>query len=158
MVPKGMGIMVMANRNVHVFGNRLSNNGTTHVLVAAYPEEYDDDGYMFVPRGVYVHGNNYGEGGNEPSGDAGKLISDLSGKPVPDVVWDGVTRIPEWVSWVEPADKIYIDEAEGTTFINLKMISQTLLPWGATPDRDIAAYKGSLPEPAPVVLPQDSGS
>jgi parallel beta-helix repeat protein len=37
MVPKGMGIMVMANRNVHVFGNRLSGNGTTHVLIAAYP-------------------------------------------------------------------------------------------------------------------------
>ena len=52
MVPKGMGIMVMANRNVHVFGNRLSGNGTTHVLVAAYPNDYEDDNYMFVPRGV----------------------------------------------------------------------------------------------------------
>ncbi|MBO6903230.1 MAG: right-handed parallel beta-helix repeat-containing protein, partial [Rhizobiaceae bacterium] len=56
-VPKGMGIMVMANRNVHVFGNRLSGNGTTHVLIAAYPNDYDDDNYMFVPRGVYIHDN-----------------------------------------------------------------------------------------------------
>jgi parallel beta-helix repeat protein len=158
MVPKGMGIMVMANRNVHVFANRLNNNGTTHVLIAAYPNEYEDDGYMFVPRGVYVHDNEYGEGGNEPSGEVGKLIADLSGKPVPDVVWDGVTRIPEWVSWVEPADKLHIDEPEGTTFINLKMISQTLLPWGATPDRNIDAYMGRLPEPAPVILAQETGS
>jgi len=158
MVPKGMGIMVMANRNVHVFANRLANNGTTHVLIAAYPNDYDDDGYMFVPRGVYVHDNAYGEGGGEPSGEAGKLISDLSGVPVPDIVWDGVTRIPEWMSWVDPADKIYIDEPDGTTFINLKMISQLLLPWGATPDRNIDAYMGRLPEPAPVVLAQETGS
>ena len=91
-VPKGMGIMVMANRNVHVFGNRLDGNGTAHVLIAAYPNDYDDDKYMFVPRGVFVHGNTYGEGGGAPDGEVGKTISDVSGTPVPDIVWDGVTR------------------------------------------------------------------
>jgi len=157
-VPKGMGIMVMANRNVHVFGNRLSGNGTTHVLIAAYPNEYEDDKYMFVPRGVFVHGNEYGEGGGEPDGEVGKIISDVSGTPVPDIVWDGVTRIPEYFSWTAAADRIYIDEPEGTTFVNLKMISQMLLPWGWWPDTNIAGYKGSLPEPAPVKLPQDQGA
>jgi parallel beta-helix repeat protein len=157
-VPKGMGIMVMANRNVHVFGNRLSGNGTTHVLIAAYPNDYEDDNYMFVPRGVYVHDNVYGEGGGAPDGEVGKIISDISGTPVPDIVWDGVTRIPEYLSWVAPENRIYIDEPGGTSFINLKMISQLLLPWGWWPDRDIAAYKGSLPEPEPVKLPQDSGA
>ncbi|MDP3898050.1 MAG: parallel beta-helix domain-containing protein [Mesorhizobium sp.] len=157
-VPKGMGIMVMANRNVHVFGNRLSGNGTTHVLINAYPNDYDDDNYMFVPRGVYVHGNTYGEGGGAPDGEVGKTISDVSGIPVPDIVWDGVTRIPEYFSWVAAQDKIYIDEAEGTTFANLKMISQMLLPWSTAPDTNISAYKGSLPEPAPVKLPQDGGA
>lgn len=156
MVPKGMGIMVMANRNVHVFGNKLSGNGTAHVLIAAYPEDYEDKQYMFVPRGVYIHGNEYVEGGTAPSGEVGKIISDISGTPVPDIVWDGVTRIPEWFSWVEPENRIYIDEAEGTGFINLKMISQMLLPWKTEPDRNAVAYKGSLPEPAPVALPQDS--
>ena len=154
-VPKGMGIMVMANRNVHVFGNRLDKNGTTHVLIAAYPNEYEDDNYMFVPRGVFVHGNTYGEGGSAPDGEVGKIISDVSGTPVPDIVWDGVTRIPEYFSWVADEDKVYIDEAEGTTFANLKMISQMLLPWSTSPDTDIAGYKGSLPELPPVKLPQD---
>ena len=157
-VPKGMGVMVMANRNVHVFGNRFSGNGTTHVLIAAYPNEYEDDKYMFVPRGVYVHGNTYGEGGGAPDGEVGKIISDVSGTPVPDIVWDGVTRIPEYFSWVNSEDKIYIDEAEGTTFANLKMISQMLLPWSTSPDTEIAGYKGALPEPAPVKLPQDGGA
>jgi len=156
-VPKGMGVMVMANRNVHVFGNRFDKNGTTHVLLAAYPNDYDDDNYMFVPRGVYVHGNTYGEGGGSPDGEVGKLISDISGTPVPDIVWDGVTRIPEYFSWVSAENKIYVDEAEGTTFANLKMISNMLLPWSTAPDTAIAGYKGSLPEPAPVKLPQDGG-
>lgn len=158
MVPKGMGIMVMANRNVHVFGNQLDGNGTTHLLIAAYPKDYEDDDYMFVPRGVYAHGNTYGEGGEAPDGDAGKTISDISGTPVPDIVWDGATTIPEYLSWTAAENRVYVDEAEGTTFVNLKMISQLLLPWGWWPDTDIAAYKGSLPEPPPVKLPQDSGA
>ena len=158
MVPKGMGIMVMANRNVHVFNNKLDKNGTTHVLIAAYPNEYDDDNYMFVPRGVYVHGNTYGDGGGAPDGEVGKIISDISGSPVPDIVWDGATTIPEYFSWVAAENQVYIDEAEGTTFANLKIISNMLLPWGWWPDTDIAAYKGSLPEPAPVKLPQDGGA
>ncbi|MBX3579718.1 MAG: right-handed parallel beta-helix repeat-containing protein [Rhizobiaceae bacterium] len=157
-VPKGMGIMVMANRNVHVFNNTLSGNATAHVLIAAYPNDYDDDAYMFVPRGVYVHGNTYGDGGNAPDGEVGKTISDVSGTPVPDIVWDGVTTIPEYFSWTSAENQIYVDEAEGTTFVNLKMISQLLLPWGWWPDTDISGYKGSLPEPSPVKLPQDGGA
>ncbi|WP_274627486.1 parallel beta-helix domain-containing protein [Arvimicrobium flavum] len=158
MVPKGMGIMVMANRNVHVFGNRLAGNGTTHVLIAAYPNEYDDDSYMFVPRGVYVHDNVYGEGGGAPDGEVGSIISEISGTPVPDIVWDGATKLTEYASWVAAEDRIYVAEPEGTTFANLKIISNMLLPWGWWPDKDISAYAGSLPEPAPVKLPQDGGA
>ncbi|BCH22435.1 parallel beta-helix domain-containing protein [Mesorhizobium sp. L-8-3] len=157
-VPKGMGIMVMANRNVHVFNNKLDGNGTAHVLIAAYPNDYEDDKYMFVPRGVFVHDNSYGEGGASPDGEVGKTISDVSGTPVPDIVWDGVTTIPEYFSWTAAENRIYVEEAEGTSFVNLKMISQLMLPWGWWPDMDIASYKGSLSEPAPVKLPQESGA
>lgn len=157
-VPRGMGIMVMANRNVHVFGNRLSGNGTAHVLIAAYPNDYEDDDYMFVPRGVYVHDNVYGEGGNEPDGEVGETITKVSGTPVPDIVWDGVTRIPEWFTWAAPENRIYIDEAADTSFINLKMISQLIFPWKTPPDRRIERYRGSLAEPDPVQLPQDGQS
>lgn len=157
-VPKGMGIMVMANRNVHVFNNKLDGNATAHVLIAAYPNDYEDDKYMFVPRGVYVHGNSYGEGGSSPDGEVGKTISDISGTPVPDIVWDGVTTIPEYFSWTAAENRVYVDEAEGTSFVNLKMISQLMLPWGWWPDKDIASYKGSLSEPQPVKLPQENGA
>ena len=157
-VPMGTGIMIMANRNVHIFGNRLSGNGTVHVIVAAYPNDYDDDNYMFVPRGVFVHDNTYGEGGNAPDNEMGEIIAGRTGTPGPDIVWDGVTRIPEWLSWVAAENRLYIREAEDTTFANAKMISHMLLPWETSPDRDIANHAGSLPEPAPVELPQDRKS
>jgi parallel beta-helix repeat protein len=157
-VPKGMGVMVMANRNVHVFNNRFDGNGTAHVLIAAYPEDYEDDNYMFVPRGVYIHDNDYGEGGFAPDGEVGKIITDVIGEPVPDIVWDGVTRIPEYFSWTAAENRVYVAEPDGTSFANLKMISQMLLPWGWWPDTDIVGYAGSLPEPGPVKLPQDGGA
>lgn len=156
-VPKGMGIMVMANRNVHVFDNRLSGNGTAHVLIAAYPNEYEDDQYMFVPRGVFVHDNRFGDGGDAPDGEVGETITAISGVPVPDIVWDGVTRIPEWLTWPAPENRIYIEEAADTSFINLKMISQLIFPWTTPPDRRIERHRGSLPEPEAVQLPQDTG-
>lgn len=155
-VPMGTGIMVMANRNVHIFGNRMSGNGTVHVIVAAYPNEYEDENYMFVPRGVYIHDNTYGEGGNAPDGEIGELIAGRTGTPLPDIVWDGVTRIPEWLSWVSAENRIYVKEEEGTTFANAKMISHMILPWETKADHDIANYEGSLPEPQPVKLPQDA--
>jgi hypothetical protein len=77
---------------------------------------------------------------------------------VPDIVWDGVTTIPEYFSWTSAENRVYIDEADGTSFVNLKMISQLLLPWGWWPDTDISDYKGSLPEPDAVKLPQDGGA
>ena len=99
------------------------------------------------------------EGGNAPDeGEVGKLIAGITGEPVPDIVWDGVTRIPEWFSWVSAGNRVYIKEAEDTTFASLKMISQLLLPWSSSPNRDIADHAGSLPEPAPVKLAQEAGS
>ena len=51
-------------------------------------------------------------------------------------------------------DNEYVDEADAS-FANLRMIAQTIYPWGASVDRDVEGYRGRLPEPQPVVLPQD---
>jgi len=154
MVAKGTGIMVMANRDVHVFGNTLKNNGTVNVLIATFPEDYDDDSYYPHPRGVVIRDNTYEGGGDNPDGEVGKIISDLTGTPVPDIVWDGVVPLSEWLTWTSDEDGIYVNEAVGTAFANLHMIQNTLYPWTTSPDRDIEDYAGKLPEPAPVELPQ----
>lgn len=154
-VPMGTGVLVMANRNVHIFENRFDNNAMIHIAVISYFEDYDDDSYQPHPRGVMIRDNDFGRGGYEPSGEVGMFFAEATQGDIPDVIWDGVTPLTEWVSWTAVEDGIYINQP-GDSFANLRMIAQTIWPWGASPDRDIDAYAGELAEPAPVVLPQDS--
>lgn len=157
MVPKGLGVLVMANRNVHVFNNRFDNNATTHVAVISYPLSFDDKTYLSNPRGVVVRDNDYGKGGFGPEGEVGQTFADVAGLPLPDVLWDGVTPLTEWLTWTAAENRVYVNETEGT-FANLKMISNFLFPWKTSPDRRIGEYAGKLPEPAPVQLPQEGGA
>lgn len=153
-VPRGTGVLIMANRNVHVFNNRFDGNAMVHVGIVSYFEEYDDDSYQPHPRGVVIRDNEFGRGGYDPSGEVGLFFADAAGGEIPDIIWDGVTPLTEWISWTAEEDGIYVDQP-GASFANLRMIAQTIWPWGASVDRDIEDYAGSLPEPAPVVLPQD---
>jgi parallel beta-helix repeat protein len=157
MVPKGLGVLVMANRNVHVFNNTFDNNATTHVAVIGYPLSYEDKTYVSIPRGVVVRDNTYGKGGYGPEGEVGETFAGVTGLPLPDVLWDGVTTLTEWLTWVAPENRVYVDETDAS-FANLKMIANFLFPWKTSPDRRIGDYAGSLPEPAQVKLPQDGGA
>ena len=153
-VPKGTGVLIMANRNVHVFENRFDENAMIHVGVVSYFEDYEDDDYQPHPRGIVIRDNEYGRGGFEPSGEVGLFFAEAAGGEIPDILWDGVTPLTEWATWTDEADGIYVDERDAT-FANLRMIAQTIYPWGASVDRDVDDYRGRLPEPEPVVLPQD---
>lgn len=153
-VPMGTGVLIMANRNVHVFENRFDENAMIHIGVVSYFEDYEDDDYQPHPRGIVIRDNEYGRGGFEPSGEVGLFFAEAAGGEIPDVLWDGVTPLTEWLSWTSEADGIYVDEKDAT-FANLRMIAQTIFPWGASVDRDGDSYRGRLPEPQPVKLPQD---
>ena len=153
-VPRGTGMLIMANRNVHVFGNRFDDNAMVHVGIISYFEDYDDDDYQPHPRGVVIRDNVFGRGGFDPNGEVGEFFAEAAGGDIPDIIWDGVTPLGEWITWTSDEDAIFVNQP-GATFANLRMIAQTIYPWGASVDRDIEDYAGSLPEPAPVVLPQD---
>ncbi len=153
-VPMGTGVLIMANRNVHVFENRFDENAMIHIGVVSYFEDYKDDDYQPHPRGIVIRDNEYGRGGFEPSVEVGLFFAEAVGGDIPDILWDGVTPITEWVSWTDAADGIYIDEKDAT-FANLRMIARTIYLWGAGVDRDVEAYRGRLPEPRAVVLRQN---
>ncbi len=158
-VPRGTGIMVMANRDVEVFGNEIGDNPTVNVLIATYPREFDDPDYNPFARNVYVHGNTYGKGGYDPDTLVAELVKPKTGLPIPDIVWDGAVD-DIWAAFFGPDDNdaIYIDEAEGTTFANLDFVYDMIVPWDADIDRDINSYKGSIEQRAAVELPQDSAA
>ena len=65
-VPAGTGVMVMANKGVQVLNNALVNNVTSHVMLVAYTQSFDDERYEPRPVDVVVRGNIYGSGGSAP--------------------------------------------------------------------------------------------
>ena len=153
-VPKGTGMLIMANRNVHIYGNTFKNHAMTHVAIVSYIEDFDDDTYFPHPRAIYVHDNTYEKGGFAPSGEVGKVFAEVAGSPVPDIIWDGVMPLTEWITWMAEGEGIFIKEAKATRFANLRMITNTIIPWGVSPDRDKSGYAGNVKQPEPVQLPQ----
>ncbi len=89
-VPAGTGVMVMANKGVQVLDNALVNNSTSHVMLIAYTQEYDDDRYQPRPVDVVVRGNIYGSGGNAPDFDGGDMLLAAMGGTLPSILTDGL--------------------------------------------------------------------
>lgn len=155
-VPKGTGLLVMANRNVEIFGNEFADNASTNLLLAAYPREYNDDAYNPLPRGIYVHDNSYGRAGWEPDKAVAELIAPATGTPVPDIVWDGAVN-GIWAAFFGPEeeDRIVIREAEDVTFANLQFVKDLILPWGADVLTDHSELAGTRAPIEAVRLPQE---
>lgn len=157
-VPRGTGIMIMANREVEVFENEIAENASSNILLVAYPREYNDPNYNPLPRRIYVHDNKHGRAGWNPDGAVRELIAPRTGMPVPQIVWDGVVD-GVWAGLFGPDEEesIRIKEADGTSFANLQFVKDAILPWGADPDTDVAGYAGAYEmSRGPVSLPQDS--
>ena len=80
-VPRGTGIIIMANSNVEVFNNLMSGNGTVNLSIVSYSDETDDPNYYPHPRGIQVHNNTYGPSGFDPdvgTGDLAKVLFEIS--------------------------------------------------------------------------------
>ena len=156
-VPRGVGIMVMSNRDVEVFENEMGENASVNMLIVAYARDYSDPDFNPLPQNIYVHDNSYGRGGWDPDGDAKTFIEPKTGLPIPDIIWDGAVD-GVWSAFFGPddTDAIHIKEKEGTTFATLNAVYDMIVPWDADVDRDISNYDGSIAPRAPVVLPQDT--
>ncbi len=148
-VPTGTGVLLMANRNVHVFNNTFGGNKTAHVMIVSYSTEFTDAAYNPLPRDFVIRDNTYGEGGNDPQGRLSPLAPAIGGK-LPPIVWDGVTSYGGKTEEV----RIAVREKEDVGFISLGL--------GTTPP-DLTKAQPSMTrlpdavieEPAAVVLPQD---
>jgi parallel beta-helix repeat protein len=148
-VPTGTGVLLMANRNVHVFGNTFSGNKTAHVMIVSYSTEFTDAAYNPLPRDFVIRDNTYGPGGNDPQGRLSPLAPAIGGS-LPPIVWDGVTRYGDKTEDV----RIAVREKEDVGFISLGL--------GKTPPDLTKAQPSTarlpdavIEEPKAVVLPQD---
>jgi parallel beta-helix repeat protein len=88
-VPTGAGVLIMANRDVHVFDNEIGDNGTANVIITSYRNDFTDPNYNPLPRNVMIRDNAFGNTGFAPAGDFAAIAA--AGVPLADVIWDGAT-------------------------------------------------------------------
>jgi len=91
-VPRGTGIMVMANDFVTVKSNTLVENPTAQVLVVSYPKPFTDKTYNPDPRRIVAGPNVIVGGGNEPQIPGGDQLVKAFGGALPGIVWDGASK------------------------------------------------------------------
>ncbi|MEI6439765.1 MAG: parallel beta-helix domain-containing protein [Alphaproteobacteria bacterium] len=91
-VPTGTGVMLMANRDVHVFENDIQGNQTTGVMVIAYIQDFTDKTYNPLPREMVVRDNRFGRNGWDPNLVGGSVLAKALGGALPPILWDGVSQ------------------------------------------------------------------
>lgn len=156
-VPKGVGIIVMANQNVVVEGNELSGNGTTHILISAYRfPGLTDVRYIAVPRDITVRGNRFGPGGNAPDGELAALAPALGGT-LPPVIWDGSTQWAVGGEIRSEVVRLFLEGLSPGQFLSLGLAQAGSAATLARPSPQPPVNTGAPPAPlAPIALPQSA--
>ena len=128
-VPRGTGIIIMANSDVEVFNNVMSGNGTVNLSIVSYSDETDDPNYYPHPRRIQIHNNTYGPGGFDPdveTGDLAKALFEISEGNMPDIFWDGVVPVSQMIFGQPKEDKLKVDENNEVSFLTISPIKYML--------------------------------
>ncbi len=155
-VPRGTGMIVMANENVEIFENEFYDNDTMNIAVASYVDDFDDENYQPTPKKIHIRNNVFGKSGTNPDpGEFGTIVRETVGTPVPDIVWDGVLPLMDYLFFGQKeAERLAIHDnkhAEGVRpFGNANMIMHVIAPFLHKADFDMAPYQKSYPSLPPV--------
>jgi parallel beta-helix repeat protein len=145
--PNGTGIMIMANENVEVRDNDIRNNATAGILIVSYQEETEDKNYNPIPNKIYIHNNFLSNNGFDVDKKRAGPISDVIRGKAPEIMWDGVTPIIEWLGFTSSKrivlGKNFSDKGEAD-FVNLNLMTKYLLPRFHKIDKNNQNYFGSI--------------
>jgi len=163
-VPAGTGVMILANRHVEVFDNKIEHNQNAGLSICSYlvtGRPYKQDPvYDPYCEAIYVHDNKFEANGEKPNGALGQLITMVLGeKSLPDIVYDGVVDEKKAVDGKLPADlAIRIRDNGDADFVNFDFahlnVSNPLDIKKGTISRDLKPYEGEgeLPKLSPVSI------
>ncbi len=158
-VPAGTGMLIMATADVEVFGNRFENNDTVNVIFGSFVEETDDDDYITHPRRVHIHNNTFGPSGTNPDvSEFGNVIREIVGVPVPNIVYDGVMTLTQYLTFGMKRDERHSihsnDHGGQEPYANADFMGYFGLTWLHGVTNDPTEHKGDLQPlpPARVVI------
>lgn len=155
-VPTGTGVMIMANKNVELFENTIGGHGTTNCLVISYHLtgiKIVDANYYPWPRGIYIHDNKFGEGGDKPAGELGQMASGIVGTPLPDIIWDGAIDSKSLVDGKQPAEeRLCIVNNGDLTFARINFVRALIGNKAEAVSTDLSEYAGELPRLTPIKI------
>jgi parallel beta-helix repeat protein len=149
-VPMGTGIMLMANKNVHVFDNEISGNATSAVILTAYSRDYTDLSYNPLPRDIVVRNNRIGRNGWAPAFPGGDMLVKALGGSMPPVIWDGVNN---YVRKGQSAPEVVKVRLIDGPVVKLNYATPGAV-MTAKPEVKPTIDDGPITEPKPVVLPR----
>lgn len=95
LVPKGLGIFIMANSEVEIFKNEITGHDLTGVAVANYyvsERKFNDPGYDPMPRHISIYENNFSEARYSlfSMNKMSLIIKLLMGFKTPEIIYDGI--------------------------------------------------------------------
>lgn len=142
-VPTGTGIMVMANRDIHVFGNTVDGNGTAAIMLIGYKREIKDPKYAPLPTDVVIRDNKIGKNGFDPQ------VDGMKGMQLPPVIWDAATHLTRDGKGEDQSVNVVIKDGP-----ILKLNLKDVVDMDSGKFQKVATVDGKpVTEPKPVVLP-----
>lgn len=156
-VPRGTGIIIMANSDVEIFDNVIGENDTVNIAVVTYGGETDDEQYYPHPKSIQIHGNEFGSTGYNPDtskGDLAQMLFDLSDGNMPDIFWDGLLPVSQLVFGQPEHEKMVVSNNGDGTLLALDPIKY-LLPFFEPAISDINAFEGEIQPLPPVAFDEN---
>jgi parallel beta-helix repeat protein len=159
-VAPGTGMMVLATDQVELFHNTIKDNQSYSLSVISFyvtGRPIEDKEYDPIPEGVYIHDNQISGGGSNPQGALAQMLVPLLGKPLPDILYDGVQNPAKLVDGTLPTgQRLYLKDNGAATFANLhwrELNPMDLVTSAKKVTRDAKPFAGELPALPAVRLP-----
>ncbi|MEO0500340.1 MAG: parallel beta-helix domain-containing protein [Pseudomonadota bacterium] len=150
-VPAGTGVIVMANRNVHVVDNFFDGHASAQVMVVGYSQPFEDADYNPLPRDIVVADNIFGRGGDDPQFEGGAELAAAVGGRIPPIMWDGAAAYLRDGALVEEPVVMHFDMPA----LTLGLAKAGDAPASGTPGMAPTTDGKAIPRPDPIVMPAD---
>ena len=157
-VPRGTGIIIMANSNVEIFSNRIDDHETVGIAVVSYindddSDDFTDSGYYPHPKSVQIHNNEISRSGSNPDldKDIASILYEISDGDMPDIFWDGVLPLKQMILGQPNEEKLILKDNGEISFAVMNPIRYMLsLPYQL--NRDESEYSGNIAPLKPVEI------